>query len=85
MTDLFEEFRIYHRKDGRLVKERDDLMDPTRYVTMMVRFARVDRGGMNRRRRPVIAHSVDYDVFDSVGSERPRRRRISNREFLGRD
>ena len=38
----FEEFRLYHRKDGRVVKERDDLMSATRYAVMMLRHARSD-------------------------------------------
>lgn len=39
LTEWFEEFRLYHRKDGRIVKERDDLMSATRYAVMMLRFA----------------------------------------------
>lgn len=35
----WEEFRMYHRKDGQIVKERDDLMSATRYALMMLRFA----------------------------------------------
>lgn len=35
----FEEFRLYHRKDGKIVKERDDLMAASRYALMMKRFA----------------------------------------------
>jgi hypothetical protein len=31
LNDWFEEFRLYHRKDGKVVKERDDLMSATRY------------------------------------------------------
>lgn len=37
--DWFAEFRMYHRKDGKVVKERDDLMAATRYAIMMLRFA----------------------------------------------
>jgi phage terminase large subunit-like protein len=40
LTDWFEEFRLYHRKDGRVVKEGDDLMAATRYGVMMLRYAR---------------------------------------------
>lgn len=40
LTDWFDEFRMYHRKDGKIVKERDDLMSATRYAIMMLRFAR---------------------------------------------
>lgn len=39
LNDWFEEFRLYHRKDGRVVKERDDLMSATRYGLMMRRKA----------------------------------------------
>ena len=39
LLDWFEEFRMYHRKDGEIVKRRDDLMDATRYAWMMRRFA----------------------------------------------
>lgn len=34
-----EEFRLYHRSDGRIVKERDDLLSASRYALMMKRFA----------------------------------------------
>jgi phage terminase large subunit-like protein len=35
----FEEFRMYHRKDGKVVKLKDDLMCSTRYAVMMLRHA----------------------------------------------
>ena len=37
LNDWFEEFRLYHRKDGRVFKERDDLMSATRYAVTMLR------------------------------------------------
>ena len=39
LNDWFDEFRLYHRKDGQIVKQRDDLMDATRYAIMMLRFS----------------------------------------------
>lgn len=39
LNDWFEEFRLYHRKDGKVVKEADDLMSATRYGIMMLRHA----------------------------------------------
>jgi phage terminase large subunit-like protein len=39
LNDWFEEFRLYHRKDGKVVKEMDDLMSATRYGEMMLRYA----------------------------------------------
>jgi phage terminase large subunit-like protein len=39
LNDWFEEFRLYHRKDGLIVKLSDDLMSATRYGLMMLRHA----------------------------------------------
>lgn len=44
LVDWFHEFRLYHRKAGRIAKEFDDLMDATRYAWMMRRKA-VQHGG----------------------------------------
>lgn len=35
-----EERRLYHRKDGKIVKERDDVISASRYALMMLRFAK---------------------------------------------
>jgi phage terminase large subunit-like protein len=40
--DWLQEFRLYHRDEGKIVKERDDLMDMTRYGIMMLRFAKTE-------------------------------------------
>ena len=40
LTEWFDEFRLYHRKDGKVVKEYDDLMAATRYLNMMLRYAK---------------------------------------------
>lgn len=39
LTDWFREKGIYHRKDGKIVKRMDDLMDGTRYGYQSLRFA----------------------------------------------
>jgi hypothetical protein len=44
LTLWFAEKRGYHRKNGIIVKERDDLMSATRVALMMRRFAEVKRG-----------------------------------------
>lgn len=44
LTEWFEEFRLYHRKDGKVVKEFDDLMAATRYGIMCIRFAAAIEG-----------------------------------------
>lgn len=45
LAEWFEEFRLYHRKDGKVVKEMDDLMSATRYGVMGLRFAKVPGPG----------------------------------------
>jgi len=37
--EWFDEFRLYHRKDGLIVKERDDAISASRYGLMMLRHA----------------------------------------------
>lgn len=41
LAEWFEECRLYHRKDGLVVKLADDLMSATRYGVMSLRHARV--------------------------------------------
>lgn len=54
-----EEKRLYHRKDGLIVKIRDDLISATRYAFMMRRFARPkpttsQQTGNLAPRRPIV-------------------------------
>jgi phage terminase large subunit-like protein len=51
LGDWWEEFRMYHRKDGKIVKERDDLMSATRYAVMMLRYAMPQEAAPKRRDR----------------------------------
>jgi len=37
---FFEEFRLYHRKNGKIVKEFDDFISAVRYALMMKRYAK---------------------------------------------
>jgi phage terminase large subunit-like protein len=41
LADWFEEFGLYHRKEGLIVKLNDDLISATRYGMMMLRYASV--------------------------------------------
>ena len=51
LTEWFEEYRFYHRKDGLIVKIKDDLLSATRIgVTDWRRFRQVVLGGRQRRR-----------------------------------
>jgi phage terminase large subunit-like protein len=43
LNDWWDEFRLYHRRDGKVVKEYDDLMSATRYGIMMLRTARTKK------------------------------------------
>lgn len=47
----FEEFNLYHRKDGLIVKEHDDLLAATRYAIMMKRSAKTRSDLKPRRER----------------------------------
>lgn len=57
LAEWFEEFNLYHRDEGKVVKQTDDLLSATRYAVMMLRHARVV--GPERKRkdaeRPTIA------------------------------
>ena len=41
LNDWFEEFRMYHRKDGLIVKMNDDILCASRYALMMRRAGKV--------------------------------------------
>jgi hypothetical protein len=42
LEDFFQEYRLYHRKDGKIVKVFDDILSAVRYASMMLRFAKVN-------------------------------------------
>lgn len=48
LGEWLDEFRMYHRKDGRIVKENDDLLCATRYALMMLHSARTNDGSSQR-------------------------------------
>lgn len=49
--DWIQEFRLYHRENGKVVKERDDRLSATRYALMMRRFAETEPNTRPRARR----------------------------------
>ncbi|MDD1623566.1 MAG: hypothetical protein LUO94_02220, partial [Methylococcaceae bacterium] len=62
LKDWLEEFRLYHRKDGKIVKVNDDLLSATRYAIMTKRFAVVNMPAQSRR------HGSTYVAHDrSIG------------------
>jgi hypothetical protein len=54
---------MYHRIDGKLVKERDDIMSATRYAVQSIRYASL------KRMKPLPAFAVgsnnDYPFFQN--------------------
>jgi hypothetical protein len=52
-VEWFDEYRLYHRKDGKVVAEYDDLICATRYAIMSLRHASTARSYANFRRKLV--------------------------------
>jgi hypothetical protein len=50
LDGFFEEYRLYHRKDGKIVKEFDDALSAVRYLIMMLRHAKVQPKTNNQSR-----------------------------------
>lgn len=65
LSDWLEERRFYHRKEGKIVKLKDDIMSATRVGLMAKRFARpVPLGGVKAKRdRGAPARGTDFDLF----------------------
>ena len=61
LNDWWDEFRLYHRKDGKIVKEHDDLMDATRYAIMDLSKSRLPGGGRKPKVKSVLS---SYSVLD---------------------
>lgn len=62
LNEWFEEFRLYHRKDGKVVKEGDDLMAATRYGVMSIRHSIVDPAAF-KANRAVARQSDPLEMF----------------------
>jgi hypothetical protein len=62
LTDWFDELRLYHRKNGVIMKQRDDRLSATRYALMMRRWAECEAGKKPRmpRRRRKFASGRDW-------------------------
>ena len=61
LSDFWSEWRLYHRKDGQIVKQEDDLMSALEKAIMMKRYARAVPLGSKvvRRRTGLVAAGVD--------------------------
>ena len=64
LQEWFEEYRMYHRKDGLIVAERDDIMSATEKIVMMKRYAKpVPLGNkQSSKRRQQFADGIDFDL-----------------------
>lgn len=62
LSDLFEEKRSYHRKDGKIVAVRDDILKSVFYAVMMRRYAvslnSLGRGSSRAPSRPIATVSL---------------------------
>jgi phage terminase large subunit-like protein len=56
----FREKRMYHRRDGMIQAENDDIMSATNYAVMMVRFART------LQKRKLQTTAAPYDPFERL-------------------
>lgn len=67
LTEWFEEYRLYHRDKGVIVKFKDDLLSATRIGIMAKRFGRqVNLGDRPTRKRggeEGVASDVEFDYF----------------------
>jgi len=63
LADWFEEYRTYHRKDGKVIKEREDLMSATRYGVMMMRYA------LNQEEAPAPQDAYAIHTYDRATEE----------------
>jgi phage terminase large subunit-like protein len=58
LSQWLEEFRLYHREEGKVVKEHDDILSATRYALMMLRYARRPRdrnaGALKRNLKGIV-------------------------------
>jgi phage terminase large subunit-like protein len=60
LEEWLEEYRLYHRKDGKVFKEYDDLLSATRYALMNLRYARTDATARSFNRREIAYPKQTY-------------------------
>lgn len=65
LSEWFTEFQFYHRKDGMIVRQNDDLMSATEQIVKAKRFARAVQLGSKvaKRRAGLIAEGVDEEHY----------------------
>jgi hypothetical protein len=65
LSEFFEEFRLYHRREGVIVKERDDILSAVRIAVMAKRFGKtMPLGSANvARKASLVADGIDFPLF----------------------
>lgn len=67
LDEWWAEYRVYHRKEGQIVRLNDDLMSATRVGVMQIRSAKAvlydPMRGLGPRRQGELAEGVDFDLF----------------------
>ncbi len=63
LNDWYEELRMYHRKDGKIVKNLDDLMSATRYATQSLQFASLNKETKQRKRKAIGSAPGEWNYF----------------------
>ena len=58
--EWLEEYSMYHRKDGLLVKEGDDAISASRYALMMLRFGQSAAGSASFNREIQYPKNTGY-------------------------
>ena len=66
LTEWFEEFHMYHRKNGLIVKLNDDLLAATRYAVMMRRKAKNQEEASSIVTNSNHLPYIEFEVFDEV-------------------
>lgn len=66
LDDLLGEYRLYHRKDGMIVKQNDDLLSALRIAVMQKRSAAQEALGskFSRGSGSQFAKGIDFDVLE---------------------
>ena len=64
LNEFFDEWSQYHRKDGIIVAQQNDILDATHKIMMQKRSARaVPLGSSVTKRRATEAEGIDFDLF----------------------
>lgn len=65
LSEWFQEFMLYHRKDGLIVRKEDDIMSATEKIIMAKRFSRAVPLGSKviKRRTGLIAHGTESEDY----------------------